>query len=249
MPTTDPAVVAFVVAALAFGGFAKGITGLVLPAVAVSLLSLVLPITAVLPLIIVALVVTNAWQAVGSRRLGPTLRRFWPLVLVMLATTYLSARFLAEIDVRLVYLVVAVAVLLFVATGPLQERLVVPRRHERWLNPLVGAAAGVIGGPSGIYGPTVGLYLIALRLPREDFVSVIGLTMTLNSVMILVALADAGRFGTAELAWGSLALVPVALGMAVGTRVRHRIDQERFRLILRVTLFLLALNLLRQALI
>lgn len=249
MPAADPTLLTLICLALAFGGFAKGVTGLVLPAVAVSTLSLLLPITAILPLIIVALLVTNVWQAVGQGGLTVAIRRFWPFLLVMLGTTYLSARFLADIDVRLVYVVVGIAVLLFVLTGPLQDRIVIARRHERWLGPVVGAIAGVIGGPSAIYGPTVGLYLIALRVPREEFVSAIGLTMTLNSAVILIALVGAGRFGTEELVWGGLAVIPVALGMVAGTAVRHRIDQERFRLVLRVTLFVLALNLLRQGLL
>ena len=94
------------------------------------------------------------------------------------------------------------------------------------------ALAGGMAGLSSLTGPLLIAYLLALRLPREVFVGSISIIYLLGAVPMYGAMLAWGRFGWAEVAWSCLALLPMHLGLALGTRVRQRIDERLFRRLL-----------------
>lgn len=243
----DPLTLGLAAAILFAGGFAKGVTAIALPVIAVSLLSLVVPVWAVMPVLILPFIVTNIWQAVASRRVRETFMRFRVLFAGTLLSSYVAARYAHHVDVRVLYAVIGFAVLAFLAASRLRGRLVISPAWERRLALPIGLGAGVIGGPTGIYGPQLTLWFDALRVDKEGFVAAFGVMMSINTVAILIALILAGRFAMPEAVTSTLAILPVAIGMAIGQRIRHRMDQERFFLVLRIVLFLIAIHLLTRA--
>jgi len=247
MSAFDPITIAWCAFVLFAGGAVKGVSGIGMPVVCVSLLSLLMPLPQVLALCIVSFVVMNIWQAWQAGFGWPMLRRFGPLTAVMVAGTFVTASLLPAMDPRLLYGVVGAAVLLFVFAEPIHRHVRIPARMERWLDAPVGLLAGFLGGVSAIYGPVLIMYLLALRLPKEEFVATTGAILTLNMAALLVALVGNGVLDAEAAAWSTAALLPVALGMRLGQVVRACIDQERFRRLLMIIFALVGLNLVRRA--
>lgn len=230
-------------------GTVKGTLGIGLPLVAVPLLATVLDLPTALALMIVPVLASNLMQALQGTRKRATLRRFWPLLMTLIPCTIVSAQFVSSIDLRTGSLVLGVIVVLFSLSQLVRLRLPVSGTHEKRLNPIVGAIAGFLGGVSNLFGPPLIMYLVALRLEKDDFVTTIGLLFLISGVTLYATLTVVGVV-TIENATASLvAALPVMAGVFLGTRIRGRINQKSFERVLLVVLVLIGLNLVRRGLI
>ena len=88
----------------------------------------------------------------------------------------------------------------------------------------------------------------SLRLGKEQFVAVIALSNVWATLVLAASMARFNLFGGADLAASLVALIPAFAGLTIGQWLRGRIDEERFRKVLAVVLFVIGLNLIRKAL-
>ena len=92
------------------------------------------------------------------------------------------------------------------------------------------------------------MYLVALKLEKDDFVTTIGLLFIVASATLYATLASVGVL-TFENGLASLvAAFPVMAGVFLGARLRSRIHQKAFERVLMVVLVLIGLNLIRRGL-
>ena len=101
-----------------------------------------------------------------------------------------------------------------------------------------------MGGVSALTGPVIISYLVSLRLPRDVFVGTISVIYLCGSVPLYGSMAAQGRFGVREVVLSALALLPVALGLGVGKRVRRHLSEAVFRRVLLGFLVVVALMLI-----
>ena len=170
------------------GGTVKGVLGIGLPLVAVPLLATALDLPTAVALMIVPVTSSNFLQAVQGGRYGAVVRRFWPVLIPLVLFTILSAQFLADIDPRTGALFLGAIVMGFAVVQALPLRLSVPPEWTRLLNPLVGALSGMLGGISNLFGPPVIMYLVALRLPKDEFVATVALFFLVGGVTLYAVL-------------------------------------------------------------
>ena len=136
-----------------------------------------------------------------------------------------------------------VVVLLAVAVLCLPLRLEVAPGRERWWSAGIGALSGVMGGVSSLTGPLIISYLMSLRLSREIFIGSISLIYLGAAIPLYASMAAYGRLGGAELALSALALIPMALGLAFGRKLREHLSEIWFRRVLLTFLSLVAVVL------
>ena len=72
-------------AAYALGGFSKGVLGVGLPMVAIPLISTFAPIPDVVAVTFFSVVAANFYQAVSGGHFTIAIKRFWPMLLVLIA--------------------------------------------------------------------------------------------------------------------------------------------------------------------
>jgi uncharacterized membrane protein YfcA len=87
-------------------------------------------------------------------------------------------------------------------------------------------------------------YLLALRLDRETFVSSISTIYFIAALPLYGALMWYDRMTNTDLVLSAVGLLPMAAGLALGKRVRYRLNEQLFRRLLLGFLTLLALILL-----
>ncbi len=230
------------------GGAVKGVVGLGLPIVAISIMSNFLSVPAALALVTIPSVLSNLYQLSRGGYVVAGLKRFWPLLVALALGLWWSAGLVPRVSAAMLYGVIGTIVVIFCATNYFVPHMRVDARTERWAGPLAGLIGGLTGGVSAVYGPPITLYLVALNRPKELFVGAIGLIWFCAAIPLTAAYAYHGVL-TAELAvWSLAACVPALGGFLLGQWVRLRIDQETFRKVLLVALLLLGLNLIRRAL-
>jgi uncharacterized membrane protein YfcA len=232
-------------AVLLFGGLIKGTFGLGLPMVATSLLALFLDVPKAVVLTSIPMVLANVWQAWRDGQAG-MLRRFWPFLLTMLPGTWIGTKLLFEIDPKLLVYVMGGALVFFCGLQLTPLRLKVPVRAEPWLNPIVGFAAGVLGGLTSLFGGIVALYLLMLDMDRDEFIGAIGIIYVVASFALLGSVGLRGAVDLTTALLGVAICVPMFLGQGIGQRVRQRIAPEMFFKAVPVFLMLIGLALIAQ---
>ncbi len=229
------------------GGIVKGAIGVGLPVVAIAILSNFLPAPLVLAIVTLPILLTNLWQAVAAGNFKVHLARFWPMILCLLVVIWLSARLVVMLEARLLYGLISVAVLSFTIASYFEITWNVPPSAERWAGPVAGVLGGFLGGVSTIWGPPMMIYFVMLRLPKEAYIQAVGLVWFVAAIPLVVAYVRYGILNAETASLSALACVPGFVGLAVGQLVRKHINQELFRKLLLMFLFLVGLNLLRRA--
>lgn len=212
MTGASAGLLAFVALAFFLGGALKGIVGMGLPLVGVSLLSLVVDPRLALALMIVPIVVSNGWQALSIAEPMRNARRFAPLILLFALGTWWGARLLVSIDTDTLLWLLGIIVVLACSASLANPSVQLPERHERWAGSLVGLGAGLLNGISTVNGPPLALYLVSLRLDKDTFVAAYGLIAVCGAIPLAGAYIGLGLAGPSELLWSTLALLPVMAG-------------------------------------
>jgi len=240
-------VLPLVFAAFAIGGTIKGMLGFGLPLVTMSLLSAFLDVPTAVALNALPVLLSNLFQANRGGLLVSTVRRFWPLLITLAAGTWAGATLIVVLDPRWLLGVLGVIVVSFCAISHYRPGLKMPLRAERPAGVAVGLAAGVMGGISTIPGPPLIMYVTSLRLDKEAFVAALGTFFLMGGVFINLSFIERGVLDATTAPWSLACVPPVLAGMWLGGRLGRRIEQERFRRIVLIVLFVLGLNLLRRA--
>jgi uncharacterized membrane protein YfcA len=235
-------------AALVLSGVVKGVLSLGLPLVGMPLLTLVVDVQAAVSLLMIPLVLSNLIQAIEGRGTIVMLKRFWPLILCLVAGTFVGTALFAWLDRHVLLLTVGILAITLSTASILQPHVTVARRSEPWLGPPVGFVSGVIGGMSTLFGPLLAVYVVGLRLPRDDFVKAISLLYLIAAICLTLGGTAQGIAGPKELTWSAVAMIPVYAGMLIGQRVRRYINPDQFRLLVLGVVWLTGANLIRMGL-
>ncbi len=236
------AMLAFVAGAYVLAGFVKGVIGLGLPTVAIGVLGLMMTPAQAAAILLVPSLVTNVWQSAEGGDLLALTRRLWPLLAGICLGTWVGVVLLpgGSTPEATVWLGAALAV--YAALGLFKVDFSVPERTEIWLGLMVGLATGVISVATGIFAVSAP-YIQALTMERDRMVQALGLSFSVSTVALAVALAHGGVIKPAMIWPALVALAAALVGMVLGQIVRGRIRAETFRRCFFIGLLLLGAHL------
>lgn len=245
----DPFFIAAVAGAYLAAGIIKGVIGMGLPAVALGLLGLMVTPAQAAAILILPSFATNAWQGLAGSALRELLRRLWPMFLGMCIGTLIGALTLPRGEGEQATRWLGTVLAVYAALALAKVHFSVPPRAQGWVGFLSGTATGIIAVATGMFAiPTV-FYINALGLERDRLVQALGLSFTVATAALGVALYDLGELKV-TLAWPALFALGAALaGMPLGQLLRGRITPETFRLWFFIALLLLGVRLALRGLI
>jgi uncharacterized membrane protein YfcA len=244
----DLATALIVLAGFFAAGLAKGTFGLGMPFFGMPVMTAAIPFQTALAMFAVPNFTANFQQMLMGGRIVVYVRRFGWLLVTMLATIPVSVQFLVKVDQATCLLVFGVLSVAFAGAQMFPMAFTIPPGRERWLNPLVGLGAGALAGVSGLYGPVLIVYLMALRLPKDDFVAALSLMYFLGSVSLYAALAVAQVLTPQVLAASAVGAVIIGVMVYFGQFVRRRIAEERYRKLILLLLMAIGAEMVWRAL-
>ena len=210
-------------------GLTKGVLGLGLPTVAMSLLALLMTPAEAAALLLIPSLLTNVWQFCAGPSPWPTFKRLLPLQLTLVPGTLLSIPLLTGGDGAGLAAALGAVLVAYGLVGWTGWRLPAPDRHEGKVAPLVGFVTGLITGMTGVFVLPAVPYLQSLALDKEQLIEALGLTFTVATLALLMGLWWQDALAVERLGASSLLLLPALLGMALGQRLRRRIAERLFR--------------------
>jgi uncharacterized membrane protein YfcA len=224
-----------------FAGLVHGTLGLGFPMVATPMLAVFFDVrTAILITLLptVAVNVVSIWNSRGSLE---SLRRFTPLVVMVLPGSLLGAYILASSDPSPFRLALAGLILLYLWTN------ISGRLPRKWLAKnillamiLFGFIAGLSGGTTNVMVAILIVFFLSLEVPRVSMVPALNACFLIGKVSQIVVLSLAGLV-TVTLIYETVPLALAAVfALLFGQSIREKIAVEVYRRILRLLLIVLA---------
>jgi uncharacterized membrane protein YfcA len=100
--------------------------------------------------------------------------------------------------------------------------------HGAWFAPTIGVLAGFTTLVANAAGPLMAIYLLAMRLPKLDFVGTGAVFFMLLNWFKVPFMVHLGLIDTASFSVNLMLLPAVLLGTWVGRKILVRIDQRAF---------------------
>ncbi|GAB2868001.1 sulfite exporter TauE/SafE family protein [Pseudoduganella ginsengisoli] len=225
-------------------GAVKGVTGMGLPTVAVALLSLVMRPVEAAALLVVPSLLTNVWQLLSGAPVLPLLGRLWPMMAGICAGTLLAGA--AALDAPWAVGALGIALVVYALLGLKAVRWHVKPGLETVLSPLAGAVTGALSAATGVFVVPAVPYLQSLELDKDELVQAMGLSFTVSTLALAVALAARDAWQPAMAGMSFLAQLPALLGMLIGQRLRNRMQPALFRRCFLLALLVLGMHLSLQ---
>jgi uncharacterized protein len=246
MMTIDTFILA-IAAVFLLAGFIKGVIGLGLPTVSVSLLAVAMPPGKALAIVIVPAIVTNIWQTFVGPHLRDIVRRLWPLMLGTAVGIWLNAGALSGPNARYGTVVLGILLMIYAVTGLTRFSFRVAPRNEKWLGGIVGLVTGVISASSGVQVIPSVPFMQAIGMKKDELVQALGVFFTVATLALGFTLTSSGLMTGATALPGVVALACSFAGVFIGQAVRTRMPAETFRRWFLIAMILLGIYLAATA--
>jgi uncharacterized membrane protein YfcA len=194
-------------------------------------------------ILVVPSLVTNVWQALAGGALRELARRMWPLLVGICLGTFIGAVLLPSAAGGEATIWLGVALAVYAIFGLCNLHLKTPPRHERWAGLIAGVATGAISIATAVFTIPGVPYVQSLGFDRDRLVQALGISFTVSTVALAVALSHAGEMNTAVALPAAAALAAALAGMVVGQKVRGLASPPTFRLCFFIGLLALGAHL------
>jgi uncharacterized protein len=232
-----------------FAGFVKGAVGFAMPLIMISAFSSFMPPDLALAALILSVLTTNLHQSL-RQGLGPawaSAQTYWRMILLTCIGIVISAPFVVILPQRLMLGLLGVPVMIFALMQLTGWQPTIAPRHRNGAEYGLGLVGGLYGGISGIWGPPAIVYLLAVGTAKAEMVRVLGVVFMIGAAVLTLAHLGSGVLNAVTLPFSLVLVVPAAAGMMLGFRLQDRLDPVRFRFWTLVVLVVVALNLVRRA--
>ncbi len=236
-----------IAATFGLAGLIKGVVGLGLPTISLAILTATLGLRDAMALMLVPSLATNVWQAVAGPAFGEILRRFWPMAVAAIAGTFVGLRIGIGISPDLLAAVLGIVLCIYAASGIQGVAYARAQSLEHLLTPLTGLISGVMTGLVGVFMVPGVLYLQALRLPKELFVQTLGVVFVVATVTLGIALSRYSLLSGDHAIISAASVIPAFAGLYLGQKIRARLSEDRFRMVIYCALAAFGIFLIARA--
>lgn len=221
--------VLFVTATFTVAGFVKGVVGMGLPTVAMGILSLVMAPVAAASILIFPSLVTNVWQLISGPKLGMLVRRLAPMLIMVCIGTAIGIGVLTGASSSTASTMLGIILTVYGIIGLAARQFIVSPKIEPWLSPFIGMVTGLITGATGIFVVPLVPYLGSISLTKEELIQALGLSFTVSTIALAIALTLTNTYQTVSAGISILSVLPALAGMYAGQKIREKLNPVAFR--------------------
>lgn len=244
-------IILFAMTTFFVAAFLKGLSGMGFATICLAVMAMALDVKLAIALVILPSLSSNLLVMYEAGRFREAVARFWVMIVCALPGLGLGLWLLRTTGSEVPRGVLGGMLLLYGLWGLFGLRGAggdIPFPRGVWFQAPVGLLNGLVNGLTGSQVMPVLPYLVSLRLDKDLFVQTINLSFTVSSVVMLFGLGRLGVLTVSTAAWSLLGIVPVALGIRLGSRLRRRFSEEAFRRVIMVMLTVFGVALMGRAL-
>lgn len=234
-----------VVAAVVVGFFAKGLTGIGGPMLAIPVLAGFMGAEFAVVVIAIPTLYANGWQIWKTRAGAKGIGWFMtPLLIAGALGAVVGAWVLTRVDDRVISIVLIILVLAYIGwyfAGP--DVKLTPRWARRLASP-TGFVGGALIGATGIAAPVIASYIHALDLARSSFIFAVTLPFGTLGLAQIASYVGLGQYDQQRLVAGLIATVPTAVVLPIANRMGEKMSHRTFQVAVLVVLAASAVRLI-----
>ena len=239
--------IAIIIAALAIGSFAKGMTGLGLPLISIPVIAGFLGVERAVVIMVLPGMASNIWLMWSHRSFASATRDLPGLLVAAVMGAIVGTWLLSVLEERILVLFLAAWIGVYLFTLISKAQIALSAGLSRRLSPVIGLIAGTIQGATGISSPIVASYTHALRLEKRAYIFYVAAIFLVLGISQLVAMTGLGLLTPSRLIEGLIAVIPIVIIMPLSIRISHRLSERLFDRILIGFLIVMEAKLLYNA--
>ena len=231
-----------------FAGIIKGLIGLGIPMITLSLMSLFQPVPSAVVITLLPSFLTNVWQALNGGNFLFLLKKLWGLILMVPPGVWVGTYFLDKFDLPWFSVILGLLLMIFAVLSLWGFVVQVPKGQENSWGSFVGILGGVMLGMTGIFSVPSIFYIYGLGLNRNELVQALGIVLNIVTVFLAIALFQMEILYEKQLLLSIGAFFGTTSGMLIGQQIRHFISEGLFRKIFLSFLMVLGTYIVTNAL-
>ncbi|MFH2132552.1 MAG: sulfite exporter TauE/SafE family protein [bacterium] len=235
----DPVTLVFAALAVLFAGFVRGFSGFGFSMIVVISLSVVFKPAEIVPTILLLEVTASLWLLPGIWRDINWYSLRWLMAGVLVGTP-LGVAALANVPAKAMQIAIAFVVIVLVML--LWRGIRITVMPGRSMTIVTGIISGIVNGGAAIGGPPVILYYFsspaAAGVSRASLIFFFFSTDTIASLLC----ASQGLMRLTNIYLAGIFLVPLIIGVSLGSRAFTQADPESFRK--KIMLLLIAISIM-----
>jgi len=213
--------------ALLLAGFAKGISGMGLPAIATPILAVLFDLQTAIAITIFATFVTDVIMLARIPKSWGLIKKAGILMIFGICGIVAGSLLLVNINQSILTGILALVILAFVVTSYFS--LLPSIQQRRSLDCAVGLGCGILQGAAGASGPIISMYLLQMKLKRNEFLFLLNCFFAMVDLTQCISVYQLGLYKGEIPLFSLLSLVPVLTAMALGMFVQKKISDRLFR--------------------
>lgn len=234
------------IAIFIFGGFVKGALGIGLPTLLLGFLTFLYEPRTAVAMILLVIATTNMRQAtVGGNMWDIVVRNKYYCIFASIGI-FAVALVGSKVPLPILLTSVGVSMTIFALTSLFAH---IPRLNPKYdvqAQTVAGIGSGILGGLTAIWGPPLAIYLMSIKLQKDEFIQTLGVMFSVQSLFLVAGFIVSGEL-TGRIALIGLALIaPTFIGMYFGETFRKNLNTEQFTRAFLFVFLVLGLNLIRR---
>jgi uncharacterized membrane protein YfcA len=234
----------FVIFALVLSAVIKGSLGMGFSTICLAMLANVVELKTAISIVVLPSLLSNTIVMIEAGNLKISLRLFFTMILAAIPGMVIGLQLLRQTDNTLSVSILAIVLIIYGCWGWANHKFRIDDKLIPKLNPIIGFTTGIVNGATGSQIFPVMPYLLSLSISKDIMMQTINLSFTVNSLIMLAFLYSMNALETDSIITYSLGIIPVAIGVWLGGKVRKKIPEIRFKRIVMILVSTLGLLLL-----
>lgn len=210
-------------------GTVKGVIGLGLPTVSLTLVTLLFDLPTAMALMLLPSLLTNIWQAVAGTDTLAVASRLLPHLVTAGATVLIGGILFNLVRVEWMVGLLGLLILTYAILNLGGVRFRTAPQDEKRRGVVAGAMNGVLAGMTGSFVVPGVIYLQSLDMPRQMFVQAMGMLFSISTLALAITLWLNGLLDQSLSGLSLVAVVPALIGMPLGRWLGKHIPDSQFR--------------------
>ncbi|MFT5505306.1 MAG: putative membrane protein YfcA [Gammaproteobacteria bacterium] len=211
-----------------FAGLVKGILGLGLPTISLTLLTVIFDLPSAMVLMLLPSFITNLWQAIEGESVTAVVKRHGIFFFFATVSISIGSFLLVGQSTQLLPGLLGLLLVMYAISGIAGKSLKLTA-SSKGIASIFGMVNGLLTGMTGSFVVPGVFYLQSIGLSRDAMVQAMGVLFTLSTLALLLSLQGHQLIALSTALVSLTGVIPALLGMRIGRLTRQHISAVRFK--------------------
>ncbi len=221
------------------GGIVKGLIGVGLPTVTLTLLSFVFDIKESISIILIPVILTNFYQMLDGKYLVNIIKEVKTFLFGSILFIFPGFYFLVILKSDVILFFLASLLILNSIFSLIKYEIKIKNYKSHFFQFSIGSMTGLTTGVTSIYTMPFIFLIQSLNYSKDKLIQLMGLSFFIFACMQFILFTSYGMIDLEKLILSIIACIPILSGVYFGAILRKKISEELFKMLFNIMLVLM----------